>query len=72
MTVHVTNAKGEIAITRLAAWCRILDAVAEQREALDRRIDHQDPSDTHIDADCQTWGGLAEALADFLDARKSA
>jgi hypothetical protein len=72
MTIHVTQARGEIATTRLVAWCRILDAVAEQRDALDHRIRRGDPDDSELEADCRTWCGLSQALADFLKARKAA
>ena len=56
----------------LAARRRILDAVAQQREALDYRIWREDPDDTHLAADCQTWCELTRALADFLTTRGSA
>jgi hypothetical protein len=72
MNMHVAPAVCDIATTRLVAWGRILEAVAEQREALDYRIGREDPNDTHIDADCQTWCRLTRALADFLEARRSA
>jgi hypothetical protein len=60
------------ATARLVAWSRILDAVAEMREALDHRIWREDADDTHLEADCHTWRELAQALADFLGARRSA
>lgn len=63
--------KSHRARTRLMAWCSILDAVAEQREALDYRIWREDPGDTHLAADCQTWCELAAALAAFLKAREA-
>ena len=53
------------------AWCSILDAVAEQREALEHRIWREDASDTLLAADCQTWCELAAALAAFLKAREA-
>lgn len=58
--------------TRMLAWRRILEAVAEQRAALDYRIWRENPDDTHLKADCQTWCELARALADFLRARRAA
>jgi hypothetical protein len=57
---------------RMVAWRRILDAVAEQRQALDHRIWLEDPDDVLLEADTRTWCELAVALADFLDARRSA
>ena len=63
--------KSHRARARLMAWCSILDAVAEQREALDYRIWREDPGDTHLAADCQTWCELAAALAAFLKAREA-
>jgi hypothetical protein len=56
----------------LVAWCRILETVAEQREALLHRIWREDPDDVLLEADCQTWCELAQALADFLKARRAA
>jgi hypothetical protein len=55
---------------RLRAWCRILDAVAEMREALKHRIWREDVDDTLLEADCQTWHELSWALADFLAAKR--
>jgi hypothetical protein len=59
-------------LSRIHAWCRILDAVGEMRTALDHRIWRQDPADTLLAADCQTWCELAGALAEFLRARRTA
>jgi hypothetical protein len=59
-------------LARMVAWCRILDAVAEMRAALDHRIRREDADDTHLEADVQTWCRLSAALADFLKARRSA
>ena len=58
--------------TRFAAWCHVLDAVADMRNELDCRIGLADPDDVHLEADCHTWCTLAQALADFLTARRSA
>lgn len=57
---------------RMLAWRRIIESVAEQREALDHRIWRADPDDRHLGADCQTWCELSRALADFLKARRAA
>jgi hypothetical protein len=38
---------------RFAAWCRVLDAVAEMRAALDHRIWKEDSDDTFLEADTQ-------------------
>ena len=57
---------------RLVAWCRILDAVTEQRDALDHRIWREDPDDVLLEADIQTWCELSGALADFLQVRRAA
>ena len=65
--INITVAK-----TRLFAWCRILDAVAEMRHALDQRIRRAGPDDRFLQADCQTWCELANALADFLEVRRTA
>jgi hypothetical protein len=56
----------------LSPLCRVLDAVAEQRDVLNFRIWLADPDDTHLEADVQTWCKLSLALADFLDARREA
>ena len=67
MTQHLKTADMLSATkAQLLAWCRVLDAVAEQREALDHRIWREDPDDTHLKADVQTWCELARALAYFL------
>lgn len=57
---------------RMLAWRRVVEAVAEQREALAHRIWREDPEDTHLQADVQTWCELAQALADYIRARRSA
>jgi hypothetical protein len=49
-----------------------MSAVAEQREALDYRIWSENPVDRHLEADCRTWCELAQALSDFLRARRLA
>ena len=54
---------------RVHAYCRVLDAVAEQRDALAYRAWLADPDDTFLPADVQTWCELSLALAD-LPARK--
>ena len=56
---------------RALAWCRILEAVAEQRKALDHRIWREDPDDVLLEADVQTWCELARGLTDFLKARSA-
>ena len=60
------------ATTRLVAWTRILDALAEQRDALEYRIWRESPDDTQLAADCQTWCGLSRGLTDLLRARRTA
>ncbi|MBM3545276.1 MAG: hypothetical protein FJX44_12430 [Alphaproteobacteria bacterium] len=62
----------QVAKARARAWCRILDAVAEMRDALDHRIWREDPDDTLLEADVQTWVELARALAGFLRTRRAA
>ena len=69
MNVHLAPAR---VAQRFIAWRRILDAVADQREALDHRIWLADPDDTHLEADCRAWCDLSRALADFLRARRQA
>ena len=54
---------------RMLAWCRVLDAVSEQRDALQQRI-WREPDDRMLDADVQTWCELAASLAAFLEARR--
>ena len=63
--------KSHAARQRLTAWCGVLNAVAEQREALDYRIWREDANDTLLAGDCQTWCELAAALAAFLKAREA-
>jgi hypothetical protein len=58
------------AVARLRAWCRVLDAMAEMRGSLDHRIWREDPEDTLLEADVQTWCELTRALGDFLRARR--
>jgi hypothetical protein len=60
----------DIARRRRLAWLRVLEAVAEMREALDFRIWQATPDDTHLEADCRAWLELAQALADFLASRR--
>jgi hypothetical protein len=54
------------------AWCRVLAAVADQREVLDFRIWVAEANDTHLEADVQIWCDLTGALADFLEAGRAA
>jgi hypothetical protein len=54
------------------SWCRVLAAVAEQREALDFRIWLAEPNDTRLKADVQIWCALTGALADVLEAGRAA
>lgn len=56
----------------MSAWCRILDAIAEQRAALASPIYREDVDDKQIDADVPVFCELARALADFLQTRRSA
>jgi ribosomal protein L39E len=73
MTEHVSpKAFKETANRRLPAWCRILDAIAEMRDALDHRLWREDIGDTQLKTDVQTWCELTQALADFLDVRRAA
>ena len=62
----------KIARRRLRAWCRILDAVAEQRAALASRIYRADIDDKQLGADFQVWCELTRGLADFLQTRRTA
>jgi hypothetical protein len=73
MTAALPNPKAiEQAEARARAWSRILEAVLEQREALDHRIHLAKPDDTYLEADVQTWSELSRGLTDFLKARRSA
>ena len=74
MTVHMTapGVAAKAALPRLIAWGRVLDAMAEQREALLYRIWLTNPHDTQLEADCRAWCDLSRALADFLKARRQA
>src|SRR5262245_58384990 len=56
---------------RFRAWCRVLEAIADQREALEHRIWREDPEDVQLEADCQVLCELMLALADFLATRRS-
>jgi len=71
-TASVAVEKAMRSKTRLVAWCRILDSVAEMREALDYRIWRENPNDRFLQADCQAWCELTKALADFLGVRRAA
>jgi hypothetical protein len=66
------NSKKSTRRQLLSSWCQVIDAVAEQRQALDFRIRCAEPDDTHLEADVQTWWELSRALADFLVARSAA
>jgi hypothetical protein len=57
---------------RALAWRRVLDALSEQRDALQHRIWLENISDIHLEADCRVWCELARSLANFLEARRSA
>ena len=72
MNVHfnVPDATFKVAEARARAWFRIVAAVGEMRGALDYRIWREDPADTHLEADCQTWCELTHGLTDFLKARR--
>ena len=59
----------DLARRRRCAWLRVLDAVAEMREALDHRIHRADINDTLLAADVQTWCDLVRALTDYLKGR---
>ena len=74
MTAHMTAPDAAItaAVPRLIAWGRVLEAMAEQREALLYRIWLADPHDTQLEADCRAWCELSRALAAFLKARSAA
>jgi len=73
---HNVDSKSQARPQRLSpwleAWCRILHAVAEQREALDFRIRRAEPHDAHLAADVQAWCELSRALADFFEATSAA
>lgn len=69
---HSAAQKQARSTQRLIAMCRILDAIAEMRDALDYRIALEDPDDRFLQADCQTWYELTQGLTDFLKARRSA
>ena len=43
----------DLARRRRCAWLRVIDAVAEMREALEHRIWREDAGDTHLEADCR-------------------
>ena len=49
----------DLARRRRCAWLRVLDAVAEMREALEHRIWRADPDDTHLKPIAKAWAELA-------------
>jgi hypothetical protein len=53
----------------MKAWTRVIDVLAEMREALEHRIWREDATDTLLEHDCQTFGELSRALADYLQSR---
>jgi hypothetical protein len=61
-TPHAVRTKGR---ARLVVWTRVLEALAEQREALAHRIWLEDAEDTLLEADTQTFTELVRALDDF-------
>ena len=60
----------DIARRRRCAWLRVLDAVAVMRDTLAHRLWREDPDDTHLAGDIQTWCELSQALTDFLKSKK--
>jgi hypothetical protein len=68
----IPHERAESAKAGLYAWCRVLEALAEQREALEYRQCYEGIDDKFLAADIQTWCELAWALADFLAARRAA
>lgn len=64
--------KGTARTQYLLLLCRVLNAVAEQRSALDFRIWLAELRDTHLQSDVETWCQLSLALADVLAARREA
>jgi hypothetical protein len=67
-----TNSKKSKRRQLFSFWCRVIDAVAEQRTALDHRVWRAEPNDAHLEADVRIWCALAGALADFLEAGRAA
>ena len=57
--VAVPRARLRIASARACAWCRVLDAVADMRDALDHRVYLESPSDTFLEADVRAFTELA-------------
>jgi hypothetical protein len=56
---------------RFHAWCRILEAVAEMRAALDYRLYSEDPDDVGLEVDIRNWCDLTQALAGLLKAGRT-
>jgi hypothetical protein len=61
----------ERATARMTACRRVLEALADQREALEHRLWREDPDDTLLEGDVQTFGELARAIAAFLEIRRA-
>jgi hypothetical protein len=65
------GAKLPLSAVRLRAWCCVLDALGEQKQALAIRIERANPDDKPLEADVRVWCHLANAAADFLEARRA-
>jgi hypothetical protein len=62
----MTPAQIERARLRANAWRRIIEVVADMRDALSYRLWREDPTDEHLEHDCELFSELARALAAFL------
>jgi hypothetical protein len=53
----------DLARRRMEEWRRVIEAVAEQRAALEYRIWAEDPDDLVLHDDVRIWGELTSAVA---------
>jgi hypothetical protein len=49
----------------------LLEALCDQRDVLEHRIWLGDSRDEALEWDCRVWCQLADAVADFLEARRA-
>jgi hypothetical protein len=56
-------------VARAFAWAKVLDALSQQRAAIEYRIARADPDDIYLEFDVYDWVVLADSLTAFLKSR---
>jgi hypothetical protein len=52
--------------SRAVAWAKVVDALNEQRAAIEYRIHRADSDDIYLEYDAYGWVVLVDAITDFL------